>query len=54
MDVNTWKTRLEQLSLGELYLYQELGSTNQIADDLAQQGAPPFSLVVASNSPYLL
>ncbi len=47
MDVNIWKKRLEQLSLGELFLYQELGSTNQVADDLAQQGAPPFSLVVA-------
>lgn len=49
MDVNTWKNRLEQLPLGELYLYQELGSTNQVADDLAQQGAPPFSLVVADS-----
>ena len=49
MDVNTWKKGLGQLPLGELYLYQEVGSTNQVADDLAQQGAPPFSLVVADS-----
>jgi BirA family biotin operon repressor/biotin-[acetyl-CoA-carboxylase] ligase len=49
MDVNAWKKRLEQLPIGELYLYQELGSTNQVANDLALQGAPPFSLVVADS-----
>jgi BirA family biotin operon repressor/biotin-[acetyl-CoA-carboxylase] ligase len=49
MDINIWKKHLEQLPLGELYLYQELGSTNQVADELAQQGAPPFSLVVADS-----
>ena len=49
MDVNTWKKRLEGLAIGELFIYQELGSTNQVADDLAFQGAPPFSLVVADS-----
>lgn len=47
MDLSTWKTRLKELPLGEIYLYQELGSTNEIAEILISEGAPPFSLVLA-------
>ena len=47
MDIDRWKQRLEELPLGELYLYQEVGSTNSEAEKKAQEGAPPFSLVLA-------
>ncbi len=47
MDLSTWKTRLNELPLGEIYLYQELGSTNETAEILISEGAPPFSLVLA-------
>jgi BirA family biotin operon repressor/biotin-[acetyl-CoA-carboxylase] ligase len=49
MDIELWRERLEQLPLGELYLYQELGSTNQVAEELIHQGAPQFSLVLADS-----
>jgi len=49
MDINAWKKRLEGLPLGELYIYQELGSTNQVADELVHQGAPNFSLISADS-----
>jgi BirA family biotin operon repressor/biotin-[acetyl-CoA-carboxylase] ligase len=49
MDIKTWKSRLEELPLGDLYLYQEIGSTNQEALDLAQRGAPQFTLVLADS-----
>jgi len=49
MDIRTWKERLEELPLGELYIYQELGSTNQVAEDLIIQGAPNLSLVLADS-----
>ncbi len=47
MDISTWKIRLNELPLGEIYLFQELGSTNQTAETLIEEGAPPFSLVLA-------
>lgn len=47
MDIQRWRQRLEELPLGELYLYQEVGSTNSEAEKLVGQGAPPFSLVLA-------
>ena len=49
MDISTWKSHLEELPLGDIYLYQEIGSTNQEALDLAQRGAPQFSLVLADS-----
>ena len=49
MDINCWKHRLEELPLGDLHLYQELGSTNQKAEELFQQGAPQFTLVAADS-----
>jgi BirA family biotin operon repressor/biotin-[acetyl-CoA-carboxylase] ligase len=49
MDINVWKKHLADLPVGELYIYQELESTNQFADDLVHQGAPHFSLVVADS-----
>lgn len=49
MDINIWKRKLEQLPLGDLHLYQELGSTNLVADQLVQKGALPFSLVVSDS-----
>ena len=47
MDLSTWQTRLQELPLGEIYLYQELESTNETAEILISEGAPPFSLVLA-------
>ena len=47
MDLSTWKIRLNELPLGEIYLFQELGSTNETAETLINKGAPPFSLVLA-------
>lgn len=49
MDINSWKTRLEQLPLGDLYLHQELGSTNVEAEAVIEQGARPFSLVLVDS-----
>jgi BirA family biotin operon repressor/biotin-[acetyl-CoA-carboxylase] ligase len=49
MDISAWKSRLEELPLGDLYLFQEIGSTNQEALDLVQRGAPPFTLVLADS-----
>jgi BirA family biotin operon repressor/biotin-[acetyl-CoA-carboxylase] ligase len=49
MDISVWKESLEGLPLGELYLYQELGSTNQVAEELIHQDAPNFSLIVANS-----
>ena len=49
MDIKTWKQRLAELPLGELYLYQELDSTNQVAEDLIIQGAPHLSLILADS-----
>ncbi len=47
MDIDRWQKRLQELPLGNLYLYQEVGSTNTEAEQLAREGVPPFSLVVA-------
>ncbi|MFL7812085.1 MAG: biotin--[acetyl-CoA-carboxylase] ligase [Anaerolineales bacterium] len=49
MDIDIWRQRLEELPLGELYLFQEVGSTNSEAEALVQKGAPPFSLVLADS-----
>ncbi len=49
MDINLWKDRLTQLPLGDIFLYPEVGSTNQVAEEKIKDGAPPFSLVVADS-----
>ena len=49
MDIPRWKERLEDLPLGEMYLFSEVGSTNQEAEKLIQAGVPPFTLVVADS-----
>jgi BirA family biotin operon repressor/biotin-[acetyl-CoA-carboxylase] ligase len=49
MDIPHWKERLDNLPVGELYLFSEIDSTNQEAEKLIQAGAPPFSLVVADS-----
>jgi BirA family biotin operon repressor/biotin-[acetyl-CoA-carboxylase] ligase len=49
MDIKSWSHRLDVLSLGEIYLYKELGSTNQVAEDLIEQGAPHLSLILADS-----
>jgi len=47
MDIDRWKQGLNDLPLGDIYLYQELESTNSEAEKRIQDGAPPFSLVLA-------
>ena len=47
MDISAWKSRLQELPLGEIYIYQRVGSTNQEAQKLAQEGVPDLSLVLA-------
>ena len=47
MDIPSWKNRLSELPLGELYLYEQVGSTNQVAEELILEGAPAFSMVLA-------
>ncbi len=47
MDLSVWRSRLKELPLGELFLYQEVGSTNSTAEDHIKTGAPAFSLVLA-------
>jgi BirA family biotin operon repressor/biotin-[acetyl-CoA-carboxylase] ligase len=49
MDIHAWTNRLAELPLGELFLYQELGSTNQLAEELLHQGVPNLSLVLADS-----
>jgi len=49
MDIPRWKERLAELPIGDLYVYSEIGSTNQEAERLIQEGAKPFSLVVADS-----
>ncbi len=49
MDIPIWKERLEKLPLGELYLFSEVGSTNQEAEKLIKTGVGSFSLVVADS-----
>lgn len=49
MEIDRWRERLKQLPLGDLYLYEEVGSTNLEAERLAEGGAPPLSLVVADS-----
>jgi len=47
MDLSVWRSRLKELPLGELFLYQEVGSTNSAAEKHIKTGAPAFSLVLA-------
>jgi BirA family biotin operon repressor/biotin-[acetyl-CoA-carboxylase] ligase len=47
MDIKRWRERLEELPLGEIYIYQEVESTNSEAEKRVQEGAPAFSLVLA-------
>ena len=49
MDTTLWKERLSHLPLGDIFLYQEVGSTNQVAEEKINQGCPPFSLVAADS-----
>lgn len=49
MDIGTWRKRLEELPLGNLYLYQEIGSTNLEAEALVLKDAPHLSLVLADS-----
>lgn len=49
MDISVWKDRLADLPLGELHLYHEVTSTNQVAEELARAGVEPFSLVAADS-----
>jgi BirA family biotin operon repressor/biotin-[acetyl-CoA-carboxylase] ligase len=49
MEIARWKESLENLPLGELHLFSEVGSTNQEAEKLIQAGVAPFSLVVADS-----
>lgn len=47
MDKSIWQERLSRLPLGEIHIYDSVGSTNQVALELIQSGAAPFSLVVS-------
>jgi BirA family biotin operon repressor/biotin-[acetyl-CoA-carboxylase] ligase len=47
MNRSLWKDRLSQLPLGDIHIYHQVGSTNQVARDLILEGAKPFSLVLA-------
>jgi BirA family biotin operon repressor/biotin-[acetyl-CoA-carboxylase] ligase len=49
MDIPRWTERLKDLPLGELYLYQEVDSTNLEAEKLIKEGAAPFSLILADS-----
>ena len=48
MDISSWKSRLQDLPIGDIYIYHQVGSTNLEAQILAQDGAPNFSLVLAN------
>jgi BirA family biotin operon repressor/biotin-[acetyl-CoA-carboxylase] ligase len=47
MDITAWEQRLNDLKLGDIYVYQQVDSTNQVAEQLIKENAPEFSLVVA-------
>lgn len=49
MDISLWKERLSQLPLGDIHIYQQVGSTNEVARELIQSGAKPFSLVLSDS-----
>ena len=49
MDKTTWKEHLSQLSLGDIHIYDQVGSTNLVARDLIEEGAKPLSLVFADS-----
>ena len=49
MDITLWKERLSKLALGEIFLFPEVDSTNQVAEEKIESGCPPFSLIVADS-----
>ena len=49
MDISLWKERLSQLPLGDIHIYQQVGSTNEVARGLIQSGAKPFTLVLSDS-----
>ncbi|MBU0510739.1 MAG: biotin--[acetyl-CoA-carboxylase] ligase [Chloroflexi bacterium] len=48
MDQHTLETNLAGLPLGRIRFYDNVGSTNDIASDWADEGAPDLSLVLAN------
>jgi len=48
VDQHTLETNLADLPLGQVRFYDSVGSTNDIASDWADEGAPDLSLVVAN------
>jgi BirA family biotin operon repressor/biotin-[acetyl-CoA-carboxylase] ligase len=49
MNLELWRPDLEKLDLGDIYLFQEVGSTNLEAERLIEKGAAPFSVVLADS-----
>jgi BirA family biotin operon repressor/biotin-[acetyl-CoA-carboxylase] ligase len=49
MDIRVWKDRLSQLGLGDIHIYPEVSSTNIVAEELIQEDAKPFSLILADS-----
>lgn len=49
MDTLLWQQQLSKLPLGDIFLYPEVGSTNQVAEEKIESGCPPFSLVIADS-----
>ena len=49
MEIQNWKDRLSALPLGDIHIYTEVSSTNEVAEELIQDGAKPFSLVLADS-----
>jgi len=47
MDIAHWKETLERLPLGAVHIHAELGSTNDLAEELVLQGTPHLTLVLA-------
>jgi BirA family biotin operon repressor/biotin-[acetyl-CoA-carboxylase] ligase len=48
MDQLSLQKRLSDLPLGEIRYFEQVGSTNDLALDWANQSAPDFSLVIAN------
>lgn len=49
MDIPLWKEHLAHLPLGDIHLYQEVNSTNLVAEKKIAAGAPPFTLISADS-----
>lgn len=49
MEIQSWNERLKTLPLGDLHIFPEVTSTNLVAEELIQEGAKPFSLVLADS-----